>query len=112
MMAGLEECTEGTVEHNGKLVEEPHHSRAVVYQTMALFPWMTVKRNVGFSQKVRKVDRKKRDQNTQKFNSPSTRLRGLGISMVYSLQIRPGQSVKRIILSARYKKVWGFAGAQ
>ena len=67
MMAGLEECTEGTVEHNGKLVEEPHHSRAVVYQTMALFPWMTVKRNVGFSQKVRKVDRKKRDQDTQKF---------------------------------------------
>jgi len=67
MLAGLEECTEGEITHNGELVKKPHHSRAVVYQTLALFPWMTVKENVGFGPKVRKVDKKQRDKDTQKF---------------------------------------------
>ena len=41
MLAGLEP-SDGTVFHNGKTVEMPEPSRAMVYQTMALFPWMTV----------------------------------------------------------------------
>lgn len=67
MLAGLETVSSGTVEHNGKPVEEPDPSRAVVYQTLALFPWMTVKGNVGFSQKVRKTEKKQREKDTQKF---------------------------------------------
>ena len=67
MLAGLESGSLGAVEHNGKVVEKPDPSRAVVYQTMALFPWMTVEGNVGFSQKVRKTDKKLSEQNTQKF---------------------------------------------
>lgn len=67
MLAGLESSTAGTVEHNGRPVKEPSPSRAVVYQTMALFPWMTVKGNVEFSPKVRKVDKRQRKLNTQKF---------------------------------------------
>lgn len=67
MLAGLEPCTEGTIEHNGVTVDSPAPSRAVVYQTMALFPWMTVKGNVGFSQKVRNVDKKEREASIQKF---------------------------------------------
>lgn len=67
MMAGLESCSCGTIKHNGRLVEEPDPSRAVVYQTMALFPWMTVKENVGFSQKVRKTGKKERESSVQKF---------------------------------------------
>ena len=53
MLAGLEP-SDGTVFHNGKTVEMPEPSRAMVYQTMALFPWMTVMDNVAFSQKVQK----------------------------------------------------------
>lgn len=67
MLAGLEDCTDGAIEHNGAPVTEPDPSRAVVYQTMALFPWMTVKGNVGFSQKVRRADKNKRNALTQKF---------------------------------------------
>lgn len=67
MLAGLEPCTEGSIEHNGRVVGSPAPSRAVVYQTMALFPWMTVKGNVGFSQKVRNVDKKERETSVQKF---------------------------------------------
>lgn len=53
MLAGLEP-SDGTVFHNGKTVEMPEPSRAMVYQTMALFPWMTVMDNVAFSQKVKR----------------------------------------------------------
>ena len=67
MLAGLEDCTTGKVMHNGKEVTEPSHLRAVVYQTMALFPWLTVKGNVGFSQKVRKTPKAERDEKVQKF---------------------------------------------
>lgn len=67
MMAGLEAASAGTIEHNGKQVLKPEPSRAVVYQTMALFPWMTVKQNVGFSQKIRRADKKQREADTQRF---------------------------------------------
>lgn len=67
VLAGLEPATCGTVTHNGQPVLEPAPSRAVVYQTMALFPWMTVRGNVGFSQKVRKVPKAERMEKTQRF---------------------------------------------
>ena len=67
VLAGLEPATAGTVTHNGQPVLEPAPSRAVVYQTMALFPWMTVRGNVGFSQKVRKVPKAERMEKTQRF---------------------------------------------
>lgn len=67
ILAGLENCTTGRILHNGEPVTAPSPSRAVVYQTMALFPWLTVKGNVGFSQKVRKVNKAERDEKIQKF---------------------------------------------
>lgn len=67
MLAGIEDCTTGEIVHNGEKVVEPHHSRAVVYQTMALFPWMTVEENVNFGPRMRKIDRKVRDESAQHF---------------------------------------------
>lgn len=67
VLAGLEPATAGAVTHNGQPVQEPSPTRAVVYQTMALFPWMTVQGNVGFSQKVRKVPKAERLEKTQRF---------------------------------------------
>ncbi len=67
VLAGLEPATAGAVEHNGETVTAPAPSRAVVYQTMALFPWMTVRGNVGFSQKVRKTPKAEYMEKTQKF---------------------------------------------
>lgn len=67
MLAGIEPCSEGEILHNGEKVTSPDSSRAVVYQTMALFPWLTVRDNVGFGPKVRKVDEKLCREQTQHF---------------------------------------------
>ena len=66
-LAGIETPTAGFIAHNGKAVTRPDASRAVVYQTMALFPWLTVKGNVEFGPKTRGVPPSKRDPKTQKF---------------------------------------------
>lgn len=53
MMAGLEPVTEGEIIINGKTVKEPDPERGVVYQTTAIFPWLTVMGNVSFGPKAR-----------------------------------------------------------
>lgn len=67
MLAGLESCTQGEITHNGKPVSQPEPSRAVVYQTMALFPWMTVMGNVAFSLKVKHVPKAEREAKAQEY---------------------------------------------
>lgn len=67
MIAGIEPCTEGEIVHNGEKVAKPDSSRAVVYQTMALFPWLTVWDNVEFGPKVRNMEAKERQRQTQHF---------------------------------------------
>lgn len=42
--AGLEPATGGEIEVNGKKVDGPRSDRGMVYQTTALFPWMTVEK--------------------------------------------------------------------
>lgn len=87
MLAGIETPTAGFIAHNGKAVTRPDASRAVVYQTMALFPWLTVKGNVEFGPKTRGVPPSKRDPKTQKF-----------IDMVGLTGVReflPGAAVRR-----------------
>mgnify|MGYP002553788007 CR=1 FL=1 len=59
-MAGLETATAGQVTVGGKKVEGPGPDRGVVYQTTALFPWLTVMGNVEFGPKSRGVDKKAR----------------------------------------------------
>lgn len=41
MIAGFEDVTSGQVLADGKKVEKPEPSRGVVFQNIALFPWMT-----------------------------------------------------------------------
>ena len=53
IVAGLDRATAGTVYHNGKAVESPDASRGMVYQTLAMFPWLTVMGNVAFGPKTR-----------------------------------------------------------
>lgn len=60
ILAGLEQATSGEVMSNNKLVKSPNPERGVVYQTTALFPWLTVMGNVEFGPKVRGMDKKKR----------------------------------------------------
>jgi NitT/TauT family transport system ATP-binding protein len=46
ILAGLVQPSDGVVEYRGHRVNEPVHGIAMVFQTYALFPWLTVLGNV------------------------------------------------------------------
>ncbi len=60
IIAGLLPASDGEVYVDGKKVEEPGPDRAVVYQNIKLFPWLTVLGNVEFGPKARGVGKKER----------------------------------------------------
>lgn len=66
-MAGLESVTGGIVKVDGKLVTKPGPDRGVVYQRMALFPWLTVMGNVEYGPKVRGIPKKERRKLAQHY---------------------------------------------
>ena len=49
LIAGLIFPTTGDISLDGKEIKEPSSSRGMVFQKSTLFPWLTVKENVGFS---------------------------------------------------------------
>lgn len=55
ILAGLEPPTGGTVLVNGDPLTGPHHDASVVFQEHGLFPWMNVRKNIGFNLKARGV---------------------------------------------------------
>jgi multiple sugar transport system ATP-binding protein len=58
MIAGLEEVTEGSIAIGGRDVTElapRHRDIAMVFQTYALYPHMTVRQNLGYGLKVRRT---------------------------------------------------------
>ena len=60
MIAGLETITEGTLSIDGQRMNDlPPQDRdiAMVFQNYALYPHMTVRENMAFGLKLRKVDK-------------------------------------------------------
>ncbi len=64
LIAGLEPATSGKIIVNDKEVNKPDPERGVVYQTTALFPWLTVKGNVEFGPKARGISKAEREKRT------------------------------------------------
>ena len=56
IIAGLLKPTSGYVLCNGKLVENTGTDRGVVFQQYALFPWLTVKKNIEFGLKLARIE--------------------------------------------------------
>jgi multiple sugar transport system ATP-binding protein len=57
-LAGLEEVTEGTISIDGRDVTDlapRHRDVAMVFQTYALYPHMTVRQNLGYGLRVRRT---------------------------------------------------------
>ncbi len=60
LIAGLEEITDGTLEIDGEVMNHVNPAErgiAMVFQTYALYPHMTVEENMGFSLRMNGVDK-------------------------------------------------------
>jgi nitrate ABC transporter ATP-binding subunit len=62
IIAGFEEPTTGDVTVQGKPITGPGSDRGMVFQDYALFPWMTVRQNIGFGPRQRHLPRKEVDE--------------------------------------------------
>ncbi|MHA7885251.1 ABC transporter ATP-binding protein, partial [Nitratireductor rhodophyticola] len=63
-IAGLEPITSGSISINGKVVNDLHPSQrdiAMVFQSYALYPNMTVAENIGFGMEIRGIAKAERD---------------------------------------------------
>lgn len=69
MIAGLDAISEGELLLNGERINDLHPSRrdiAMVFQSYALYPSMTVAGNIGFGLEMRKVPKAKRREAIQR----------------------------------------------
>ncbi len=67
VIAGLESADTGDVLLDGKPIHGPGPDRAVVFQDGALFPWLTVRKNVEFGLRQLGVGEKERTQRASAF---------------------------------------------
>lgn len=65
IIAGFQSATDGSVLLNGHSVSTPGPDRGFVFQNYALFPWMTVRENILYPMKRRKMPRQQREQRLQ-----------------------------------------------
>lgn len=61
-LAGLVQPTEGTVKYRGRELTGPNPGVAIVFQTFALMPWLTVQDNVELGLRARGVNPQKRTE--------------------------------------------------
>jgi NitT/TauT family transport system ATP-binding protein len=56
MAAGLEQTTSGTVSLGREKITTPRSGCSMVFQDYALFPWLTVERNIAFGLELQRLD--------------------------------------------------------
>jgi multiple sugar transport system ATP-binding protein len=69
MIAGLEEISEGELKIDGQVVNKltpRERDIAMVFQNYALYPHMTVRKNMGFALQLQKVDKAEIDERVQR----------------------------------------------
>ena len=60
IVAGFDQATSGDVRLDGEAILKPGPDRGVVFQEYALFPWLTVERNIEFGLRERRVAKAQR----------------------------------------------------
>lgn len=58
MAAGLEQPTSGQILADGVPIDGPHPERTLMFQENALYPWLTLVRNVALALEFQKIDKK------------------------------------------------------
>lgn len=67
MIGGFIPVTSGEIRLNGKQVTEPGPERGIVFQHFALFPWLTVVRNVEYGLAEKGIPKKERREIAQHY---------------------------------------------
>lgn len=67
IIAGLCKPTTGTVKVRGELVTGPGKGKGVVFQQYALYPWLTVEKNVEFGMRMKGVPKAERAEIVKKY---------------------------------------------
>jgi NitT/TauT family transport system ATP-binding protein/sulfonate transport system ATP-binding protein len=67
IIAGFETASAGAVEMYGTPITGPGPERGMVFQDFALFPWLTVKQNIGFGPRQRGLPAEKLDEVSMKY---------------------------------------------
>jgi len=67
LISGLEPPTSGKTVINGRTITAPGPDRGFVYQTTALFPWLTVMGNVSFGPRVQGMKKAEWQQRAMKY---------------------------------------------
>ncbi|GAA2486833.1 ABC transporter ATP-binding protein [Winogradskya humida] len=67
ILAGLETPTSGRALLDGKAINGPGPDRGVIFQQYALFPWLTVRKNVEFGLRTKGVGREERRRIAEHF---------------------------------------------
>ncbi|MBI5416890.1 ABC transporter ATP-binding protein [Candidatus Poribacteria bacterium] len=67
LIAGLETPDEGTIEIDGKKIGQPGPDRVMIFQEPALFPWLSVIRNVEFGLKMQGIKPDERRERAREF---------------------------------------------
>lgn len=62
IIAGLAKETSGSVILNDNTISGPGPDRAVVFQSDASFPWLTVRQNIEYGLKIKKIPKTKREE--------------------------------------------------
>jgi NitT/TauT family transport system ATP-binding protein len=67
ILAGLDEPSGGEALVDGRVVSGPGPERGVIFQQYALFPWLSVRKNVEFGLKVAGVSKAERHERAEHF---------------------------------------------
>ncbi len=98
LIAGLEESTQGAILVDGMEVKTAGPDRGVVYQSVALFPWLTVMGNVEYGLKMKGVPKKERQERAMHY----IKLVGLeGFEHTYPVKLSGGMK-QRVGIARAY----------
>ncbi|MSO19843.1 MAG: ABC transporter ATP-binding protein [Acidobacteria bacterium] len=67
IMAGLDQPTSGQIYTSGKRIDGPVHGTILIFQDLALFPWLNVRQNVEFGMRMKGIPAAERRDRARRF---------------------------------------------